>query len=277
MIIGLLTLLSLGAEAKPADMDVACDEARVLFTSPGNLQAGVPRDVQPAVALSDGCSMSSQYDLTLRDSSGVEVASESFETRYDHPGELFEMTLEDLSANSEYSLEVLGADGWGELSVISFTTGESAVAGLEGAPQVEIITAIVEDHGVESGGGMAHVAFEVNVAADSDGLSIVEVFDAANPEYPVARFHGDELAADPEQSAYWYLEGSFPEEICVSVEQRDGLGQRVASAESSCHALEVVPVAHGRKTICSVSSVAGLGWFGTLLAMAGIRRRSHLV
>ena len=261
----LLSLFSGSAHAFQMG-DVACEPAVVSFTSPSNQQVNVPVNAVPAIGLTWGCDIAPNYTLTLSTSEG-EVASINVEANRNGTN-LFELPLSNpMSADTEHTLEIVGEDGWGQSTVISFTTGSSEVTGVTESASVQIQQAILYTSDYEF--AYAETDLTVSPAADSDNLSIVRVYDVKDMEEPIFQLRTDTHLADQTLYHLDNLYAPFDSEICLTATQRDGLGNISEMSEPHCATYEV-----REERTCSVTSIAGMGWFMPLLAMAAIRRRS---
>jgi hypothetical protein len=249
--------------------DVACDPAIVSFSSPSNQQTNVPVNVVPAVGLIWGCDIAANYTLTLSNNAG-EVTSVSLEANQ-NGSNLFELPLTaPLSADTEHTLEILGDQGWGEATVIRFTTGSNEAVEVTEAPELDIKQAIIFTQNNEY--GRTETEYNLSPGADTDALSIVRVYNTQNMEEPILHMRTDvDITNDTFGNAFTHLGGMnapFNSEICLIATQRDGLGNVAEMPAPVCATYEI-----RKESTCSVTSMAGLGWFMPLLAMAAIRRR----
>jgi len=264
MFLILLATLFQPALAKP-NGDMECSAPYVLFASPSMGQTEVPVDVQPAVFMSnDHCSAPSYYELVL---STGDVVVKSVQVDWDPSGErLFELPLDnELDPGTDYELSVIAGDGWGEMTALHFSTVGATVVGLQGEPEVNVLTAELDESSA-----IVRASYDILPADDTDELSILMVYNEANPSQLVQAYRVGESTENNLEYAS-IVEPPFPTEVCLSVVQRDGTGQRTERSAPSCGSTERVPLDMHR--CCSVVSAAGFTWFMPLLALAAIRRR----
>ena len=144
----LLLLSVLSAQAEPAG-DVACEAAYVARTLPALGATNLPVDARIVIDLEGDCGGPSFYALGLYtfDEAGAELLVESVEVPFVNINTLLVITPSDeLAPNADYVVRILPSDGWGELTEISFTTGEGSVQGLgEARPEVLSMSAETYD------------------------------------------------------------------------------------------------------------------------------------
>jgi hypothetical protein len=266
----LLLLSALTAQAEPS-ADVACEPAYVARTLPALGATGVPLDARVVIDLEGDCGGPTFYELGLYgiDESGAEFLVESVEVPFVNINTLLVLTPSDeLAPNTDHVVRIVPSDGWGEMTEISFTTGEGSVQGLgEGRPEVQRMSAETYDPRA----ALIDVTWsaEVKAAADPDGLSVLLALDPADnetiwegavPDVDQAYFNGWMSSSDPIS------------ELCVQFVQVDGAGAWSLPTES-CAKIESYEEPKGELPWgCSgaaAPSSAALALFGLLT----LRRR----
>lgn len=266
MFLSILSLLTIQSFADPAlQEDPACDPAFVAFTSPFNGQIGVPVDVVPAAGLTNGCTVSPNYTLRLF-ASDVLIQSVTLESRNDFEN-LFEITPESaLDPNTEYSMHITPVEGWGEQTIIQFTTGESPVMGLEGGPSGTVLKAEIDE-----APSISYATLELTPAIDNDSLSIVRLKSPLTGEDPLGYFRVLEDLRSFETEVIEWHGGDVPDELCYTMEQRNGLGQWSDASEPFC----MVPTRLQPEGRCSSIPLYSLSWFLPLLSITVVSRRQR--
>ena len=226
----LLLLSALTVQAEPAG-DVACEAAYVARTLPALGATGVPLDAQIVVDLEGNCGGPTFYELALYgfDESGAELLVESVEVPFVDINTLLVLTpSDDLAPNANYLVRILPSDGWGELTEISFTTGEGSIQGLgEGRP--EVLSLAAETYDPDAAEISVTWNAEVKAATDPDGLSVLLALDPADNETIWAG------AVPDANHAYFsgWLSSTDPlSELCVQFVQVDGSGAWSLPTES---------------------------------------------
>jgi len=229
----------------------------VTDTVPGPSAADVPVDTRPAVTFGPACGLTAGWTVSLADAAAVELLSESsdFDTVAE-TGLLELFPADDFELLSEYILTITPASA--EAVSVRFTTGETTVVGLTGAPAVTAAPATYNKESRDLAVGLTIVP-----ANDPDQLSILQVRDAggalATQSFVLP------AAGQAERTVKWQ-DVDDPGELCIEVRQLDGAG--VATAWVA--AAECVPV----KGCGCASGGAGAGLasvaFASLFAM---RRR----
>lgn len=210
------------AHAEPA-ADVACEPAYVSRTLPSNGATGVPVDAQIVIDLEGNCGGPSFFEIGLYglDEAGAETLIESVEAPYVDVSALLVMTPgEELAPNADYVVKIVPSDGWGEMTEISFTTGEGSVQGLgEGRPEVLSLSAVSYDPTA----ALIDVSWsaELKAASDPDGLSVLLALDPADNETIWA---GAIPTGDRASFSGWFGSTDPISELCVQFVQVDGAG-----------------------------------------------------
>jgi len=263
MLLMLLSFFSQTAQAFPADMAVECPPPHVEFASPSVGQTGVPIDVVPIVGLSnDECYAYTEFDLALR-TGDLEILTERVSVG---DGDLLSFSAApQLEPNSEYTLSASSV-GYGETTEISFTTSDQTVAGFEGVPSGQISDVALKLEGNEPG-AFLQASHQLNPITDPDDLSLLFVYDEQNPSQIQEVLRVGVVDMDDLMAFVWRA-APFPEEVCLSVSQRDGTGTLSERSAPFCGEVEVTKTGG-----CSVTSALGLSASTTLLALAAIRRR----
>lgn len=217
-----LLLSALTAHAEPAG-DVACEAAYVARTLPSNGATGVPVDARIVVDLEGNCGGPAFFELSLYgfDESGEETLIEQVAAPFVDVNSLLVMTPSDeLAPNAAHIVRIVPSDGWGEMTEISFTTGEGSVQGLgEARPEVVSLQAWSYDPAAAE----IDVSWDAGVTAatDPDELSVLIALDPADnetiwaeaiPDGGTAYFSGWMMSTDPIS------------ELCVQFVQVDGSG-----------------------------------------------------
>ena len=243
--------------------DVACEDAFVTFTSPTNQQQNVALDTVIAVGLSQGCNVAPNYTLTVA-SDGLEPQSVTLESEYGQVNLFeFEMT-EPMQPNTEYTLQVVGEDGWGEMTSVAFTTGSDTVQGPSAGPSGTVLAS-----NLRSDSGLLETTLSVTPGEDPDGLSVLFVYNVTAPDRVLHQIRDDEEGMSSQPLFHvTHMQAPFPEEVCFTVVQRDGLGRFSDPSDPFCGAIEITKAGQ-----CSATSLAGLSGFLPLIALAVIRRR----
>jgi len=264
MFLAVFALLSLSSfAAPPFASDVACDSSFVRFTSPFAGQEQVPVDVVVAAGVAQGCQTAPEYTLSLLQADTV-VHTTTIESRY-VPLDLFELTPSTpLKPNTEYLFQIIPQQGWGETTVIQFITGERTVLDLDGAPSGRVETAEVEQDRSASYSTLTLVA-----AGDSDALSIVRLKSPDSGDTPIAFYRVPEDSMPFEVPVTQWHELPAPEELCYTIEQRNGLGIWTDASIPFCKIPDVLK-ANGQ---CTTLSISSLSWYLPLLTLAAISRR----
>jgi hypothetical protein len=225
-----LLLTALTAHAEPAG-DVACEVAYVARTLPENGATGVPVDARIVIDLEGDCGGPSFYELGLYglDESGAETLVESVEIPFVNINSLLVMSpSEELAPNADYVVRIVPSDGWGEMTEISFSTGEGSIAGL-GEARPEVLSLSAETYDPRAAEISVSWWAEVQAASDPDGLSVLLALDPADnetvwaeaiPSGGVAYFSGWMSSTDPIS------------ELCVQFVQVDGSGAWSLPTES---------------------------------------------
>jgi MYXO-CTERM domain-containing protein len=228
----------------------------VTDTVPGSGAADVPVDVRPAVTFGPSCGALQGWTITLADADGAEVASTSADVSTVFETNLVELFPEaDLAPLSGYSLTITPDDS--EAVTLGFTTGETTVAGLTGAPTVTAKPAIYDD----KTRGLS-VELRIVPATDPDQLSVLQVRDA-DGTLPIQSFVLPGTG-EVERTVAW-VDLDEPGELCLEVRQFDGAGVATEWASAEC-------VAVGAGCGCA-SGGAGAGLLGLLVAPLLLLRR----
>lgn len=226
----LLLLSVLSAQAEPAG-DVACEAAYVARTLPALGATNVPVDARIVIDLEGDCGGPSFYALGLYtfDEAGAELLVESVEVPFVNINTLLVMTPSDeLAPNADYVVRILPSDGWGELTEISFTTGEGYVQGL-GEARPEVLSMSAETYDPRAAEISVTWNAEVKAAADPDGLSLLIALDPADNETIWAGAVPD---ADHAYFNGWLGSTDPISELCVQFVQVDGAGEWSLPTES---------------------------------------------
>lgn len=257
----LITLLAAYTASAIPNEDMECASPYVVFTSPSIGQTDVALDVVPAIGMSnDSCDVPEDYVVSLRAGDAVLTSNT---IPFDIAGDrLLELSLEaPLDANTEYTLAIEREEGWGELTEVTFTTGEGTVVGLQGTPSIQLMDAILDKEY-----NIVTATYEVTPAEDANDLSILQISEAGTISTLESHRSGPEPLA---WSRSWRMDKA-PDSLCLVVTQRDGTGSKSDPSAESCIPLEV------RNTKgCSALSAPTLGWFLPLAVCALVRRRSQ--
>lgn len=258
-----------GADAKIlADTGDPCAPAEVVATVPTNGATGVPVDVRPAAVIS-GCGASS-YALQLfemKASFEDFVAGETFEWDAARTTGVLELYPPgDLLPQTTYLFRITATEGFGEITEVSFTTGQARIVGFEGRPGVVIdyVWIVGPDAPVE-----LDANGRISPVHDPDGLSLVHLVDV--DDAAVIHWSGPALdTSDVPWDRSW-TEASMPETVCYRAVQVDGAGRASAPSDPACRMPDEKLVGAGS---CGCSAAGGPGWaLGSLVAILLARRR----
>jgi hypothetical protein len=141
----LLALALAVAHADVAAIAAPCQVTSPAFSQPANGAGGVPIDTIPAVFFSSGSCGSGSWTLTLSTADDPAVAT----VTGDSAAGYLEVDAGELLADTEYTLAIDSADGLGQSSVLTFTTGSGVTTVGENVPVVESLSVTwAEDQGV---------------------------------------------------------------------------------------------------------------------------------
>jgi hypothetical protein len=257
----LLAFASL-ALADVAAAPTSCLPPTVFVTLPAPLATNVPVDAVPAALLSAGdCGGQDWTGVLIDAGTGAEVVSVTHSVA---DGRVIEVDPgADLAPDTTYTLRFSPNDGSGELTEIGFTTGTGTSAGLDGGPMVES-AAVVYD---TSTAGLSFQV-EAGMAGSEDGPTIVAF--GVEGEDPLDWTSATGPAIVLLSAESWDF-AEAPEEVCVTVRQRDITGAW-SESPSDCVAPEIVRSEGGGCNVAGGSPISGL--FGLLLA-AGLVRRAR--
>ena len=254
----LITLLTVHTAYAEPNMDMECASPYVVFTSPSIGQTDVALDVVPALGLSnDSCDAPEGYVVSLRTGDAVLTSNT---IPFDIAGDrLLELSLEaPLEANTEYTLSIEREEGWGELTEVTFTTGEGTVVGLQGTPSIQMMEATLDKEY-----NIVTATYEVTPADDANDLSILQISEAGTLSTLESHRSGPEALA---WTRSWRMD-TAPDPLCLVVTQRDGTGSTSDPSAASCIQLEV------NNKGCSALAAPTFGWFLPLAVCALVRRR----
>lgn len=158
----LLALALTAARADVAAIAAPCQVTAPAFSQPGDGAAGVPIDAIPAVFFSTGSCGSGSWTLTLTTTDDAAVVGTM--TGESSAGFL-ELDAGELLPDTDYTLAIDSADGLGQSSVITFSTGRDVTTVGKNVPVVESLDVTwTEAQGVPS--------IEANVRYGSPGPSL---------------------------------------------------------------------------------------------------------
>lgn len=233
-----------------ADLEMNCTPMAIVQTVPSPERTNVPIDVRLAAVYAGNCPGPTSFHLSLATAEGT-VVTETDVTRTTQFSQILEIYPDsDLLPDTEYVFTATPNGGWGEATVVGFTTGTGTVVGLDGAPSYELL----EAHPDVSAGILTIGSFEA--ATDPDDLSIVVLTGSG--------YAGNQhvVAVEDEGPHEDVWAGEAKGEMCVSIAQIDGAG---VATEGGTSCLDITP--RGCATAGAPSAI------GVLLALGLLRRR----
>jgi hypothetical protein len=244
-----------GIAATPTEADVACAPLTLTRSIPAANQVDVPVDVSPTLIFQGNCGGAHDWTFDIHDAEGTILFSQTW-TWDDSVTALVTINPDgDLPSNADLVLRATpSTDGgeWGELVEIPFSTGESHVVPLSGAPTVEITSAVWFRNTQ-----LVEVFADIVPIDDPNHLSLLHVQsnggDFVTPAAPMS------------DQAFSWFEAEAPDEVCVTVTQIDGSGaasEAVKACENPTHRLSGGGGCFGASRTTPVSAFLLLGAVG---------------
>jgi hypothetical protein len=166
----------------------------------------------------------------------------------------------ELDPGTDYTLQAIPQEGWGEVSEIGFTTGSGHVVGISGVPSVAITAASWERSTFTLTDD-----YTATAAEDPDALSVLVLSDPDSSVTPWA-FAAPRTGTTERRATLDAT--SFPAQACLAITQIDGLGERT-DGETSCADVERIGCdAAGGRGLGGVLGIAALG-------LSLVRRRAR--
>lgn len=253
---------------------VGCEGRSVTGASPGPMAADVPVDVVPQLAFEDdGCGFDETWTLRLYEAQDPEdlLIAEETVSLQGQPTEAWARFTElpELTPSAAHVLSLGGEDGGFLLLEAGFTTGEGYVQPPEDGADIdahvmELSAGRTSDSQRRAGLPRYQLfgRFEVETVEDPDGLGMLLLVDADDPELPIAA-----AALDGEATQVLTVQQFFDEldrsQRCFIVKQTDG------RADVNFESLPVC-ASPGRG---GCQTAPGGAWGAALLAAAALGRR----
>ena len=262
--LALALALSTPAQADPADAPLACAVASFANSMPQDGETNLPVDLSPVLTFIGNCAIPAPYTVSLfREGETVPVRTDVFDAEaFSLAGDtaLLELDLGGLDPDTAYTLEASGEFDQNPV-VIGFETGSDTVAPFDGAAPDVTVNGVFSDR---LAGGVIGIRVDLTLTSASE-----------TPEQStyVIRSGGFDreivlASGATQQFDLSYVESERPDEVCVTVVERDGAGTWHGPSDTQC-----APVP--RPVGCSVtgSPATGFGLLAGLLALPFLRRR----
>lgn len=257
-------LMAIAAAADTGTLDLVASDAApcggyyVAGTAPAYDQLGVPVDARLAVQIGDnGCAADEAVVVEVLTAETV-VAQWDFspEDIIASGGVLLMTPATTLSESTAYTLRI--TLDYGTITEVPFVTGYGTTQGIQSKPVWDNLQVYYN-----SCDSNVRVSWEATPAADADGLSVLELRQE-NVLWDRV------LMTLPDNYFIQAFEGGFPEEVCFTLVQIDGLGQEQSGGEL-CVSPEEDPCSLSEGCGCGQSG--SYGWVLPLFLAGGWRRR----